>query len=119
MKSNTDSNTFKCPVCKEEKNNDQGITGKFINSSVVNIIKKELPEWSTDNRICVNCLNRFRLEYVEEALKEEKGELTQLEDEVLHIIAQQELLSANVNAEFDIKLTLDQRIANKNRGIWW
>ncbi len=63
--------------------------------------------------MCLSCLNRLRAEYVEDVLKAEKGELSALEAEVVKSLKDQELLSENINIEFDRQLTLGKRIADK------
>ena len=47
--------------------------------------------------LCVDCLDLLREEYVEDALKEEVGELTQLEQEVIRSMKEQETMTENTN----------------------
>jgi uncharacterized membrane protein len=54
-------------------------------------------------------------------LETDKGELTTLEEQVMKSLREQEILSKNVNVEFDDKLTLGQRLADRvadSAGSW-
>jgi hypothetical protein len=46
---------------------------------------------------------KYRAKYVHSLLESEKGELTNLEQEILHSIQDQELLAKNVDEEFEQK----------------
>ena len=58
-------------------------------------------------------LNRFRGAYVQAALKEERGELSELEKEVVQSIREHEILARDINSQFDRDLTFGERIADK------
>ena len=77
------------------------------------MIKKSYPDWSSDGVICLSDLNRFRAQYVEEALERERGELSSLEQRVMESLKAEELLSQNINLEFEQKLTLGERTADR------
>jgi uncharacterized membrane protein len=75
-------------------------------------IKKHDPSWTPGQMLCVECLDLFREEYVEDALKEEVGELTQLEQEVIRSMKEQETLTENINVAFEKNITFGQHIAD-------
>src|SRR5262249_48962472 len=77
------------------------------------LIHRERPDWPGEDVICLRCLNRFRAMYVEQALREQIGELSQLDQEVVRSLKEQELVSENVNADVDAGLTLGQRVADR------
>jgi len=76
-------------------------------------IKKHDPSWTPGQMLCVDCLDLFREEYVEDALKEEIGDLTQLEEEVIQSMKEQETLTENINVAFEKNITFGQRIADR------
>lgn len=80
---------------------------------MVDLIRKEYPEWSDQSYICIADLNHFRAKWVEEVLEEEKGEVTSLEEQVMKSMKEEELLSENLNIEFDQQLTPGQRLADR------
>ena len=77
------------------------------------MIQHELGRWDESGWICLEDLQRFQHKYVERLLEDEKGEITQLEQQVLESMRDQEILSQNPETEFDAGLTLGQRAADR------
>lgn len=112
---------IQCQICKEQKMLGEVMSGELIRSSVVETIKKKYPDWSLQGFICLPCLNHIRADYVQDVLETEKGELSALEEEVIKSLRDQELLSENLNTEFESKLTFGERVADsvaKFGGSW-
>lgn len=110
-----------CQICKEQKMPGEVMFGELIRTSVVETIKKKYPDWSSQDFICLPCLNHIRADYVQDVLETEKGELSALEEEVVKSLRDQELLSENLNTEFDSRLTLGEHVADnvaKFGGSW-
>lgn len=84
-----------------------------MRNAVVNLIKTKHPDWSADGYICRTDLARYRNQYVEELLEAEKGELTSLEEEVLNSIQEHQVLSTNIDKEFEQEWTLGERLADR------
>jgi uncharacterized membrane protein len=101
-----------------------GITGKeyplgdlvgvdSIRPHIRELIKKAYPDWSDDKgMISIDLLNVFRNEYIQQMIKEEKGELSKLDIAVMDSIKNQELLSTKLEMDSVEKLTLGQRVAD-------
>ena|SRR3990167_407998 len=104
---------IKCFHCQKSYAPDFLISGEVIRSGVAEIIKKRNPAWTPSNLICLSCLNLFRSEYIEDALEEEKGELSQLDLAVIESLKEQETLTENLNLAFDKDLTIGQRMADR------
>jgi uncharacterized membrane protein len=102
-----------CQICKEPKRLNEVVPAELVRSPLVSLIKKRFPDWSSEGFICVSDLNRFRAQYVQDVLETEKGELSVLEEKVMESLKEEELLSKNVNVEFDQKLTLGERMADR------
>ncbi len=105
--------TVSCPICGKTRKPSEMIAGDLVREPIVELIQKEHPSWTTGDSICLDDLNRFRAEYVEDVLEEDKGELSTLEKDVLRSLKKQELISQNVNAEFDKRLTFGDKAADK------
>lgn len=54
-----------------------------------------------ESHICRSDLSAYRSEYVHALLESEKGELSELENEVLESLQKQELISAVPDSEFE------------------
>jgi len=104
--------TVVCQICRKSFSADDAIPGRMVRSSVEELIRREHPEWAEDGYICATDLNRFRSLYVQDVLEREKGELTDLEDQVVQSLREHELLTQNLNREFDKGLTLGERVAD-------
>jgi len=102
-----------CQICKEPKRRSEVIPAELVRAPLVALIKKKYPDWSSDGFICVSDLNRFRAQYVQEVLETDKGELSSLEQKVMESLKEEELLSKNINVEFEQKLTLGERMADR------
>jgi uncharacterized membrane protein len=102
-----------CPVCKTQKKASEMIPAGIVRESITQKIRAAYPEWSSSSYICVADLNRFRSEYIEEVIKQDKGELTTLEAQVLKSLEEHEILTKNLNVEYDQQLSLGERLADK------
>jgi uncharacterized membrane protein len=105
--------TVLCQICKKQKKTSEVMPAELVRGSVVETILKTYPDWSSSGFICISDLNQFRAKYVEDVLERNKGELSALEEQVVKSLKEQELLSSNINAEFDRKLTFGERLADK------
>jgi len=100
-----------CVVCK--KNVEEFMPLQLVRDSVLELVKERLPDIDDKGFICITDLNVFRAELVEDALEKERGELTQLDHDVLKSLRKHDILSRNIDKEFDTKLTLGQQMADK------
>jgi uncharacterized membrane protein len=110
---NDTEKTVNCQVCKQAKTMDEVLYAELIRPSVVETIRKKIPDWSDSGYICLNDLNHFRAQYVEDVLEEDKGELSLLESEVVRSMTEHDLLSRDINTDFEEQLTLGQRMADR------
>jgi len=102
-----------CAVCGQSLPDDELVAGALVRDSIASEIRRELPDWDDDDFICRNDLARFRTRYVHQILESEKGDLTALEHEVLDSLREHELLSTNVDAEFEQEWTFSERLADR------
>lgn len=102
----------KCFHCGKVRPYDLLIPSEMLRPALQGTIKKHDPSWRPGQMLCVECLDRFREEYVEDALTEEVGELTQLEEEVIRSMKEQETLTENLNLAFEKSITFGQHTAD-------
>ncbi len=117
----THEETVICQICKISKNISDVKPAEVLRDPLVEIIKKTNPDWKSDGYICTSDLNHFREEYVKDALAKGKIEVSVLEEQVVKSLKEHEFLSADINAEFNQKLTLGQHMADKmadQAGSW-
>ncbi len=101
-----------CAVCGRSFPRRAVLSGATVRESIAERIRRERPDWGPQSFICRPDLSRFRGDYVRSLLESEKGELTSLENEVVESLRQHELLTTNVDAEFERKWTLGERLAD-------
>jgi uncharacterized membrane protein len=106
-----------CEICKEQKRSNEVVPAGLVSGPVVETIRKTNPDWSSSGFICISDLNHFRAKHVRDVLETEKGELSALEEEVMKSLKEQELLSKNINVEFEKRLTVGDRLADGLAGF--
>jgi uncharacterized membrane protein len=102
-----------CQICGRTSKQAELVPAAVVRSFMAERIAKEYPSWSPDGFICIADLNRFRSEYVQSLLQDEKGELTSLERSVVESLAREETLPENVETEFQKKLSIGERLADQ------
>jgi len=99
-----------CQICGRTTSLRRAI---FVRPTVAGVIQREVGRWDESGWICLEDLQRYQHKYVESLLADEKGEITQLEQQVLESLRDQEILSQNPETEFDAGQTLGQRAADR------
>ncbi|MGC8774717.1 MAG: DUF1003 domain-containing protein [Chlorobaculum sp.] len=107
----TDTASHACQICGE-KRPSQLRRAIVVRPVISKIIQEKTGSWNENGWICLNDPQQYQHLYVESLLEEEKGELTELEKEVIEGLRKHEILSANPDIEFDKNLTLGQRLAD-------
>ena len=102
-----------CQICKKHKKKVELIPLELIDTPLLEFIKEKFPECSAEGYICKTDIKNIRLKYVEEVLKKEKGELTNLENKVIESLKEQETIAQNINVEFEKQLTFGERLSDK------
>ncbi len=105
--------TAVCQICGQEKDLSEVWPGDLVRGGIQETIKKRHPDWDSRGYICLPDLNRFRARYVEDALEEETGRISGLQEEVLKSWPEHELLSKNINLEFEQELTFWERLSDR------
>lgn len=107
----TETHTPECQICGTKKRSELR-RAMIVRPAVSKIIQKKTGSWNEEGWICMDDLQLFQHRYVESLLEEEKGELTELDKEVIEGLRKHELLAANPEIDFEKKLTLGQRMAD-------
>jgi uncharacterized membrane protein len=102
-----------CIHCKRTFPLASLISGELIRPGVGEFIRKREPSWTASAMLCHDCVNLFRSEYVEDALEDEKGELSRLDLEVIASLKEQETLTENLNLAFEKDRSFGARVADR------
>jgi len=101
-----------CQICKKPKSPHNGMIAELIRPSLLEYIKKKLPDLDSKAFICFDDLGEFRKDYVKEVLEDEIGELSTLDNEVIESLEQHEILSSDISKQFEKKLTFGERLSD-------
>ncbi len=102
-----------CCVCKQAKPPAAGLIAELIRPSLLEFITKRRPECNGESFICFEDLAEFRKDYVKELLRDELGELSDLDQEVIESLRQNELLSTDIGKDLQDKLTFGERLSDR------
>lgn len=102
-----------CIVCKHNFLKKDLIAAHSIRESIATLIKNDYPTWSDDSYICRNDLATYRNRYVHSLLESDKGELSELEQEVLESLKKHEIISSNIDDELQEEWTYGEKLADK------
>jgi len=111
--SKTAPTTLVCEICKKPKSPHDGMIAELIRPSLLEFIKKRMPDWDGKGFICFDDLGKFRKEYVKDVLENELGELSALDQEVIESLHQHEILASNIEEQFEQKLTFGERLSDQ------
>lgn len=105
--------TVICDLCKQPKKKSELFPLEMVHDPVMAIIRKDHPDLSRMGYICSEDLNKYRIEFIKKVLEEEKGELSELEEEVVKSMREQETVSKDINAEYEQRVKLGDRLSDK------
>ncbi|MDD5308865.1 MAG: DUF1003 domain-containing protein [Deltaproteobacteria bacterium] len=105
--------TYVCVVCGERKSHDEMMPLEMVRPNVVENIRKERPGLDERGHICLADLHRFHSSHIRDILAAEKGELSDLEVDVVRSLAEHEILSQNINPRLDGGATFGERLSDR------
>jgi uncharacterized membrane protein len=111
--SELDDKKVTCQICGRRLDPDEVMPAEMVRPAISDLIQADRPDWSDSGYICYPDLNRFRNQFIENELEAEKGELSDLEKEVIDSLREHELISANINEEFNRQLTFGERLSDR------
>lgn len=108
-----DQKTVSCQVCQKTKKLSEVLPLELVRPAMLEVLQGKYPNLALEGFICHDDLKRLRQEYIEDILEEEKGKLSRLDEEFVASLAAQELLSKNINVEFEKEITFGERLADR------
>jgi len=102
-----------CSVCGREVPTRDLVRLDVVRPKIIERIREETPDLPAQGFICRSDLDRFRSNYVSQLLTRERGELTQLEEDVVKSLADHETLAENIEAEFAEHRTFGERLSDR------
>ncbi len=85
----------------------------IVRPAIAHLMQHAVGHWDENGWVCLDDLQKFQHQYVQSLLETEKGELTELEIEVLKGLREHEILARNPDVQFEAKLSFGQRLADR------
>lgn len=104
--------TFISDISGKEFSQEEKVLGKNIRKSIMDYIKAEMPEFTSDKCLSVSELNFYREKYISTFLLKDVEELNLLEKTVVQSLADKSIL-INKMEDTDAGSTFGQRVADK------
>src|SRR5258705_13667889 len=89
----------RCAICGKEAH--QPVEFGMVRPAIAEAILAEHPDLTADAAICRKHLIAYRTRYIEDMLARERGEVSDLERQVVESVAREETISRNVEAAYD------------------
>src|SRR5262245_50142568 len=99
-----------CAICGEATR--EPISFGIVRPSLAAGLAAAHPNLTTDDVICRKHLTEQRTRYVEQLLERERGELSQLERQVVESLAREETVARDIEATWAGKRTFGERVSD-------
>jgi uncharacterized membrane protein len=102
-----------CYLTGAEHDLDDLIIGDDVRASVMEEIRKDHPGFDDNSYISTRELFKYRHRQMENLVKKEVGQMTELETQVLDKLQSNKFISDNVEPEMESELTIGERLSDK------
>lgn len=92
---------------------EEAVKGGDLREGIFELIKLEYPDFNNEAYISLEELNKYRRFYLTSLIIQEKGELAEIDRDVMDAIKNNSILSENIQDEIEGQLTLGQKLADK------
>ncbi len=103
---------FRSDLSNKEYPISDKVSGKLVRSTILELIKQDNPQFTSNNYLSSSELNHYREKYIENSLLKQVGKLTDLEQVVLESLKDKTILSNKLDIETKQKTTFGQRVAD-------
>lgn len=91
----------------------EAVGAKDIREGIFNLIQKDFTDFDSECYITIAELNTYRRLYLTSLIVQEKGELAEIDLDVLDAIKNNSILSENIQDEIEAESTMGQKIADQ------
>jgi uncharacterized membrane protein len=100
-----------CPICAKEVR--EPVAFGTVRPSLASRLAAQYPDLNADDVVCRKHLTEERTRYVQQLLEGERGELSDLERQVVESLAQEETVAQNIEDEWAGRRTIGEKIADQ------
>jgi uncharacterized membrane protein len=102
-----------CQICQKGIRIHDAFPTEFVRAGLAELIHSQHPHFAPGGYICTADLNRYRTAYVQKAMEDERGELSQLDREVIDSLHSHELVAKNLDALLERELTFGEQMSDR------
>jgi uncharacterized membrane protein len=102
-----------CSLCGSEVEGRSLASPQKLENRILDLIKKDRPEWEAKRGICPNCLEQYRAKKFVDYLEAEYQKLSAIEHSVVSKITRRGRVSRVVHQEFDASMTVGEHVADR------
>ena len=102
-----------CSLCDAPVEGRTLASPQKLENRIIDLIKKDRPEWEGKRGICANCLEQYRAKKFIGYLEAEYQKLSELEHAVVSKVTRRGRVSKLVHQDMDTQMTLGERVADK------
>jgi uncharacterized membrane protein len=106
------STNANCPITGKSYPQRELVVLDHLHPALVDRILSDHPSLTMDARISREAADHYRMLHVEELLRQERGELTKLDQEVTRSLAEGATVSTNIEASYDERRTIGERLSD-------
>jgi uncharacterized membrane protein len=107
------SSKIACSLCKTLVDRRKLVSPQKMENHVLDIIRHERPEWDGTHGVCGDCVDQYRAKKFLSYLEAEYRKITDMEQALVSKIARGGRVARLVDQEFEARMTLGQRVADK------
>ncbi|MCA8879431.1 MAG: DUF1003 domain-containing protein [Rhodobacteraceae bacterium] len=100
-------------MCGRSVPADDAVRWGAVRPGVRHLIEADRPGWDPEDVICLDDLAKYRRAYVENLIEEERGEIGDLESQVIAAMTNEQLVSRNPVEDAEDMLTFGQRVSDR------
>jgi len=102
-----------CSLCDNQVEGRTLASPQKLENRILDLIRKDRPEWEAKRGICGNCLETYRAKKFVTYLEAEYEKLSDLEHSVVSKITRRGRVSKLVHQDMDTQMTFGERVADK------
>lgn len=106
------STTAICPITGKSYPQREFVVLDHLHPALVDRILRDHPSLTMNTRVSREGVDRYRMLHVEELLRQERGELSKIDQEVTRSLIEGAMVSTNIEASYDVSRTLGERLSD-------
>jgi len=105
--------TETCQICHKTFPLQDLIPAQLVRDAISDIAKEQHHDWDPKGYLCEDDMDKLRIEYISDILKQDQGEFSKIADEVIQTFEKEELIVQRLYSQYDKNLTSWDKLSDK------